>query len=142
MSVRKILQDKNPGTVTARENMLISEIAALLVTKRIGAVMVTEGERVVGVLSERDIVRVLAEHGASALDMAVGSVMTRNVFGCRPEDEIHGIMELMTEKRIRHLPVLENDRLIGVISIGDVVKHRIAEAVLEAETLREYITSA
>ena len=93
-------------------------------------------------MSERDIVRVLGERGAGVLDEPVGAVMTRKVVNCRPSDTVAGLMEVMTSGKFRHLPVMENERLIGLVSIGDVVKLRVQEYETEQEALRDYIKTA
>jgi CBS domain-containing protein len=113
---------------------------------RIGAVLVSDDTSdpagIAGIISERDIIGGLAAHGAAALDMSVDSMMTRDVHVCGPSDTIDEVMSMMTDKRIRHLPVMENNELVGLISIGDVVKNKIAESEEEARALRDYITTA
>jgi CBS domain-containing protein len=121
----------------------IATAIALLHARRIGAVLVRDERGAVqGVLSERDVVRGLSDHGAALLDQPVASLMTREVKTCAPDDSIDHIMAVMTERRVRHLPVMDDDRLVGVISIGDVVKHRLAEIESEAQDLRAYIAAA
>jgi CBS domain-containing protein len=115
----------------------------LLAARRIGAIVITgPGERVAGILSERDIVRVLAERGTAVLDEQVGAVMTRNVVTCTGAETVTAIMERMTTHRFRHLPVVEQNKLTGIISIGDVVKRRVEEIEGESKALREYIATA
>jgi CBS domain-containing protein len=99
------------------------------------------GEKVDGIFSERDFVRAIARQGASALERPVRDYMTQNVVTCEPDDKIAEVMQRMTQGKFRHMPVVENGRLAGIISIGDVVKHRIAEAEAEAMAMREYITA-
>jgi CBS domain-containing protein len=118
----------------------ILDACRLLTEHRIGAVLVLdEASHVVGVFSERDVVRRIAEHGVRALDLPLGEVMTRNVLTCKPEDSVDDVMAVMTARRVRHLPVLDDGKLIGLVSIGDVVKHRLDEAALEVDSLREYV---
>jgi len=141
MTVSAILSDKGGTVFTERKETSIAEACAELARRRIGAVIITDGDdKVVGILSERDIVRRLAQHGAAVLDMTVGDCMTKEVETCRREDSIPDVMARMTNGRFRHFPVVEGGRLVGVISIGDVVKHRIEEAEQEAAHIREYIT--
>jgi CBS domain-containing protein len=129
--------------VTIAAEATIEDAVALLRRKAIGAVVVTEdGAAVDGILSERDVVHALAEHGAGLLTLSVAALMTRHVFTCRPGDSIAELMAEMTERRIRHLPVLEHGRLAGIVSIGDVVKSRLDEVEYEASSLRQLITSA
>jgi CBS domain-containing protein len=103
--------------------------------------VVMAGDRVAGILSERDLVRAMARDGAGCLERPVEAYMTADVIFARPQESVDELMERMTDRRIRHLPVCENDRLLGIISIGDVVKTKIAETVYEAETLKAYIVS-
>ena len=110
--------------------------------KRIGAVLVTNLGRIEGILSERDIVRVLSERGAEALDEPISNVMTRKVVSCKQSDTVGAIMEMMTLGKFRHLPVVEDGKVVGLISIGDVVKWRVQEYEREQEALREYIKTA
>ena len=120
----------------------ISQAAKLLADRRIGSVLVMAGEDLEGVLSERDIVRALSERGAAILDEPVRGIMTTKVMTCRWTDTVSLIMEKMTEGKFRHLPVVEERRVVGVISIGDVVKHRLKEFENEQEALRDYIKTA
>jgi len=121
----------------------LSAAAKTLASHRIGAVVVRgAGGRLAGILSERDIVRALVKHGASALDLPVGQVMTREVETCGEEETVAGIMERMTAGKFRHMPVISNGQLIGLISIGDVVKERVEEIEHETEAMRDYIRSA
>jgi signal-transduction protein with cAMP-binding, CBS, and nucleotidyltransferase domain len=114
--------------------------AKLLSTHRIGAVVIRgAGGRLAGILSERDIMRALSEHGASALTLAVGQVMTRNVVTCGEDETIASIMERMTTGKFRHMPVVTAGNLVGLVSIGDVVKQRLGEIEQESEALRDYI---
>jgi CBS domain-containing protein len=145
MNVAAILKGKGGAIATVRSETSVAEAAKLLASRRIGAVLVDGGKGaggLAGILSERDIVRGLAERGAGVLDRPVGDLMTRDVVVTTSSHTIDRVMGLMTERRIRHLPVVDNGALVGVISIGDVVKHRIAEIEREAEALRTYITAA
>lgn len=139
MSVAQILREKGGNVISVDENAGVSEALDILKKHRIGAVMVMKDGDVCGVLSERDIVRALPDKGAALLDEPVNALMTHDVVFCSPGDDMESIMALMTENRIRHLPVQDNGNLVGVITIGDVVKHRIAESEHEAEALRSYI---
>ncbi len=143
MTVKAILSRKGDSVVTVEPSISLREVVRVLSEKRIGAVIVTDGDKhVIGMLSERDIVRTLAQQGPAALDERVETVMTRNVITCTEADKVSDIMERMTTGRFRHLPVLEGDRLAGVISIGDVVKYRLEEIEAESSALRDYILTA
>ena len=142
MTVRAILNAKGHNVLSVPPDAKLSAAVKILSERRIGAVLVMSGTRVDGILSERDIVRVLGERGASVLDEPVSAVMTRKVVSCRPSDTVAGLMEVMTSGKFRHLPVLENDRLVGLVSIGDVVKLRVQEYENEQEALRQYINAA
>ena len=121
----------------------LAAAARLLGARRIGAVVIRgAGGRLAGILSERDIVRAISEHGADALVLPVGQVMTRNVATCGEDDSIASIMERMTEGKFRHMPVLAKGELIGLVSIGDVVKQRVEEIEQESEAMRDYIRTA
>jgi CBS domain-containing protein len=121
----------------------LTAAAHLLGAHRIGAVVIRgAGGRLAGILSERDIVRAISEQGAEALKLPVGQVMTRNVATCGEDDSIASIMERMTEGKFRHMPVLAKGELIGLVSIGDVVKQRVGEIEQESEAMRDYIRTA
>ena len=139
MTVQDILQSKGGQVVSVAPGDTIGNVARVLADRRIGAVLVREEGKVVGVFSERDVVRGLARHGAQALERPVSDLMTREVITCKPAETVHDVMERMTARRIRHLPVLDNGQLTGIVSIGDLVKARIEEAEREASDLREYI---
>jgi CBS domain-containing protein len=142
MTVASILKTKGNRVITVAPTDDLAGAVAVLIREGVGAALVRSADgRVVGVVSERDIVRGLAKHGKELLAMPVERLMTRDVVFCAPGDAIHDVMQLMTERRFRHLPVLDNGRLVGLVSIGDVVKWRIAEAELEAESLRSYIAT-
>jgi CBS domain-containing protein len=143
MNVETILKTKGRSVVTTAPNATIREAVELLTRKGIGAVVVSPGDGVIaGILSERDVVHALADRGAALLDLPVSALMTHHVFTCGPNDGIAGLMAEMTERRIRHLPVMEGGRLAGIVSIGDVVKNRLDEVEEEASTLRQFITTA
>ncbi|WP_374303844.1 CBS domain-containing protein [Ferrovibrio sp.] len=142
MIVATILKDKTGGVISARPEDSIESVCQLLADKGIGAVLVQRPDGgIAGILSERDIVRGLAMIGTDLLQQSADTIMTRNVMVCSSRDTLDDIMHLMTKRRIRHLPVVDNGRLIGMISIGDVVKRRIAETEMEAEALRQYIAT-
>ena len=142
MKVADILQHKGGHTVTATAEQSIKITVALLHREKIGAVVVCDEEgRAVGLISERDIVNGLADHGAHVLELKVGDLMKTSIISCKTDDNIVDLMATMTERRIRHIPIIQNDELKGIVSIGDVVKNRIAETEHEAELLREYISS-
>ena len=143
MTVKAILSRKGSDVVTIAPTANLSEAVKLLAERRIGAVIVTGADnRVAGILSERDIVRVLGERGADALGDNIAAVMTRKVTTCVEADTVADIMERMTTGKFRHVPVVEQGRLTGVISIGDVVKFRVEEIERESDALREYIATA
>lgn len=143
MTVKAILSRKGSDVVTIAPTANLSEAVKLLAERRIGAVIVTGADnRVAGILSERDIVRALGERGADALGDNIAAVMTRKVTTCVEADTVADIMERMTTGKFRHVPVVEQGRLTGVISIGDVVKFRVEEIERESDALREYIATA
>ena len=143
MTVKAILSRKGSDVVTIAPTASLSDAVKLLAERRIGALVVTGPDhRVAGILSERDIVRTLGERGPVALEDNVGAVMTRKVTTCTEADTIAFLMERMTAGKFRHLPVVDQGRLVGVISIGDVVKHRVEEIEGETNALREYIATA
>jgi len=143
MNVETILSAKGRSVVTIEPDATVAAAVRLFVERRIGAVVVVGPDRrIAGILSERDVVRMLAERGAAALDLPVAKVMTRNVETCSPGDSIASIMERITTGKFRHVPVLEQGRLAGIVSIGDLVKHRLEEMEREQEALREYIQTA
>jgi len=143
MTVRAILEDKGRDVVTIRPDQSVAEAVRLMAERRIGAVVVTRGDgRAAGILSERDIVRILADAGAAALQRPVSSAMTVAVRVCRETHTVNEVMEMMTRGRFRHLPVETDGQLSGIVSIGDVVKRRIEAVEREAEQIREYIATA
>ncbi|KCZ45820.1 MULTISPECIES: CBS domain-containing protein [unclassified Hyphomonas] len=142
MTIDQILNDKGREIISVKADSTLSEAARILDEKRIGAVVALgDGGEIVGVLSERDIVRHVARNGASALNIHVGDAMTRDVITIESTTKVDDAMQLMTDRRVRHLPVLRNDRLIGVVSIGDLVKWKIAETEAEAEAMKSYIAT-
>lgn len=143
MNVKTILAAKGGDIVSIEPTADLSAAAKLLSTHRIGAVVIRgAGGRLAGILSERDIVRAVSDHGADALSVPVGQIMTRNVTTCGENDSIADIMERMTAGKFRHMPVLRDGQLIGVVSIGDVVKQRVGEIEQDTEALRGYIQTA
>jgi CBS domain-containing protein len=142
MTVRSVLDNKGHQVISVSPDAKLSAAVKILSERRIGAVMVMSGQKVEGILSERDVVRVLGERGAGILEEPVRSVMTSKVITCRETDTVGAIMEVMTSGKFRHLPVVENDRIVGLISIGDVVKWRVAEYEREQEALQDYIKTA
>ncbi|HLH94968.1 MAG TPA: CBS domain-containing protein [Xanthobacteraceae bacterium] len=143
MNVKSILSLKGNHVVTIEPNATLEAAVAVLAKHRIGALVVLGADqRVIGILSERDIVRTLAELGASALATPLSQVMTRKVVTCSEAETVAGIMERMTVGKFRHVPVIEQDRLVGIVSIGDVVKQRLSEIEHESAALRDYIQSA
>ncbi len=142
MTVQSILDSKGHHIIHVTPEVTLATAVKLLSERRIGAVLVMTGSVLDGILSERDIVRVIGERGAEALSEPVGNVMTRKVVSCKPADTVGAIMEKMTVGKFRHLPVMHEDRIVGLISIGDVVKTRVAEFEHEQEALRDYIATA
>ena len=143
MFVRQILTSKGGDIVSIGPSARIADVAALMGEKRIGAIVVLEAdERIVGIVSERDVTRGLAEHGAALLSMTTDQIMTRDVVTCTPEDGIDKLMRKMTTGRFRHLPVIEKTNMVGIVSIGDIVKHRLEELENEASLLQDYIAGA
>ncbi len=143
MTVKAILSRKGSDVVTADPNATLAEAVRILAARRIGAVVVTGADRrIVGILSERDVVRVLGDKGPSALDSPIGEAMTRKVTTCSMRDTVAELMERMTDGKFRHVPVVEDGRLAGIVSIGDVVKWRVHEIEDESDALRDYIRTA
>jgi CBS domain-containing protein len=142
MTVRAILDAKGRQVVSIGADAKLSSAVKTLSERRIGALLVMAGGKIEGILSERDIVRELGERGPAVLDEPVRTVMTSKVMTCRRSDTVSLLMERMTEGKFRHLPVVEDGQVIGLISIGDVVKHRVMEYETEQEALRDYIKTA
>jgi CBS domain-containing protein len=142
MLVSQILKHKGDLVFTASPHETVAAAAALLHSRRVGAlVIVDDQDMVVGILSERDIVRVVAEKGGAGLNQPVSSCMSSDVVFASPTETVHSLLERMTDRRIRHLPVLKDGRLAGLVSIGDLVKSKIAETEAEAENLKAYISA-
>lgn len=140
MYVDSLLKNKGGDTFNVSPETSVGDSARLLAQHRIGAVLVMgAGGKIAGILSERDVVRGLAQHGAEVLGKPVSLLMTADVITCRPSDTVNDIMKTMSTRRIRHLPVTEQGKLVGIISIGDVVKRRLEELEKEADSLREYV---
>jgi CBS domain-containing protein len=140
MHVRDILSVKGDRVITIKPEATVAATSQLLAKHRIGAVLVTNAaDAIIGIISERDIVRGLAQHGGAVAGLAIADLMTREVRTCTMSDTIADIMGVMTAHRFRHLPVVEDGRLIGIVSIGDVVKYRLDETKLEVESLRDYV---
>ena len=142
MTVRSILDSKGHQVLSVEPDAKLAAAIKILGEKKIGAVLVMSESRIEGILSERDIVRALSERGAGILDEPVNAVMTRKVVSCRQADTVAGIMEMMTLGKFRHLPVVEDGKVVGLISIGDIVKRRVQEYETEQEALRDYIKTA
>jgi CBS domain-containing protein len=138
MKVAEILKQKSEGVISVRRSEPIERLSHRLRMARIGAMVVLgEDGALEGIISERDVVHGIAEHGAACLELTVADLMTTRVVTCTPEDSISRIAKIMTESRIRHLPVIEGHKLVGVVSVGDVVKNRMEEMSLEASVLRD-----
>jgi CBS domain-containing protein len=138
MKVAEILKSKGTKVVTMRPGSTIDTVVHRMRLERIGAVIISpDGKSILGVLSERDILHALAEHGADLLRVKAEDLMTREVVTCSREDALQSVMVKMTQRRIRHLPVVEQGQLVGIVSIGDAVKGRLEEVELEASVLRD-----
>jgi CBS domain-containing protein len=142
MTVRTILSSKGFQVASVEPDVKLSAAVKILSERQIGSVLVVSGSRIDGILSERDVVRALDERGAGALDEPVSAAMTRKVVSCRLSDTVAHLMEVMTAEKFRHLPVVEDGKLVGLVSIGDVVKLRVQEYEDEQEALRDYIKTA
>jgi CBS domain-containing protein len=143
MLIAQILEGKGSDVIATRPEAAIAEVARVLKQKRIGALVVTDADgQLCGIISERDLARGLADHGAGLLEMKVAELMTAEVVTCTPDDGLEKLMQTMTERRFRHLPVVRDGELIGIISIGDVVKHRLQELEAETHMLHDYIHGA
>jgi CBS domain-containing protein len=141
MNVAAILKQKGRAVTTAGVGTTLMEVAEKLAAKRIGAIVIVAARgEVAGIVSERDIIRALAAHGPGCLSWPVSEVMTKQVVTCQEADTLDELMAMMTARRFRHLPVVTDGALDGIISIGDVVKHHVAEVEMEATAMRDYIT--
>ncbi|WP_375422311.1 CBS domain-containing protein [uncultured Sphingomonas sp.] len=142
MTIAAILRGKGDAVISIGPNASVADAVALLAEKGIGALPVMTADEVVGIFSERDVIHALAAGGTAALDRTVGDVMTSPVESIGPRDPAIGALSLMTQRRIRHLPVVEAGRVVGFVSIGDLVKYRIDRIEADAAALRDYIQSA
>lgn len=143
MFVSDILAHKGDRVISVAPRDSLAAAVATLAARRIGAVLVLDsGDAIAGILSERDVLHAMAREGAAALDRAVSEVMTHDVITCDPDASIEHVMQTMTERRFRHLPVVRHGQLCGMISIGDVVRLRLEEQRREADALRDYISAA
>lgn len=141
MTVAHILASKSADLISLHPGATLRQVSQVLSEKRIGAVLLlNEDKSMAGIISERDVVRALAQHGSGAVELSADEFMTRKLITCSLEDTTHQVMEIMTDGRVRHLPVIADGKLAGFISIGDVVKHRIAEVINEAEEMKRYIS--
>jgi CBS domain-containing protein len=142
MKISSILSTKGDFVATVSPDSTVSHLLALLAEHKIGAVVVCDDDRkVVGIVSERDVARAAHSHGAAALDQPVSRIMTALVVTCEPDADTAELMGLMTERRVRHIPVMADGELVGIVSIGDIVKSRLAELETERDALQAYISS-
>jgi CBS domain-containing protein len=142
MRISTVLAEKGDAVATITGDAAVVQAVAELAARRIGALVVSsDGRHIDGIVSERDVVRGLSEHHGSVLDEPVSSIMTSTVFTCSPDDDIESLRPVMTERRIRHVPVVRDGELCGIVSIGDVVKSRIGELEKDRKELVEYISA-
>ncbi len=142
MLVSQILRTKGDSVFTIKPGDLVGAVAEFLLSKRVGALVVLEGDKVAGIVSERDVVRAVATQGAAALKRPVSEFMTSNVLTAAPGETIDALLSRMSDRRIRHLPVCQGGRLVGIVSIGDLVKWKISEVEAEADGLKAYIAAS
>jgi CBS domain-containing protein len=142
MLVSQILKAKGDLVFTAAPDETVAAVAALLNTRRVGALVVLEAEAVAGIFSERDLVRALADDGPGALSTPISRYMTRGVLFAEPGETVDSLLSRMTDRRVRHLPVVRGGRLVGLVSIGDLVKAKISEVEAEADGLKAYIAAS
>ncbi|MDX9997400.1 MAG: CBS domain-containing protein [Phenylobacterium sp.] len=142
MLVTQILKSKGDAVFTAAPNETLGALAGMLNARKVGALVVLDQDRVVGIVSERDVIRAVAEAGAEALSRPLSEFMTKDVIFAEPGDTVDSVLGKMTDRRIRHLPVCKDDRLVGIVSIGDLVKSKIGEVEAEADGLRAYIAAS
>ena len=143
MSVALMLKGKGDFVITAKTSDTLSDVAKVLAEKSIGAVVVLdEHDKLGGIVSERDIIRALAADGADAYESKVPTYMTKDVVSCARDDTANSVMAKMTDGRFRHMPVLEGEKLVGIISVGDVVKNQIEQVTRESEEMKRYINEA
>ena len=140
MRIADVLKNKGAGVLTVAPDTVVSELLAGLVTRNVGAMVVVGPEGLVGIVSERDVMRKLHEHGAAVLLRSVADIMTVQVVRCTSDDTVDSLSGLMTTHRVRHVPVVDNGQLVGIVSIGDVVKTRMEELQAQQEQLEAYIT--
>ena len=142
MNVSSILKVKGKSVATAKPDETVEAVAQKLAARKIGAIVVVgDGGLVVGIISERDIIRTISEKGAAALQLPVDDVMTKSVMTCSEASTIEQMMAVMTQGRFRHVPVIDDGALVGIVSIGDVVKHHIAEVEMEVTAMRDYLAT-
>jgi CBS domain-containing protein len=142
MKISSLLARKGSSVATIKRTATVSEVVGELASRRIGALVVSEdGDHIEGIVSERDVVRGLAASGHALLDEEVSSIMTEEVLSCGPDDEMETLMSIMTERRIRHVPIVQDESLCGIVSIGDVVKSRIEELEKDRRELTDYINA-
>ena len=139
MRISDVLRGKGSSVATVDPGISVSGLLSSLAKHNIGAMVVVENDQVVGIVSERDVVRQLHERGAELLNATVAEIMTRSVFTCLPTDSVDSLAATMTERRIRHMPVVVDGSLVGIVSIGDVVKSRITELESDRDQLESYI---
>ena len=142
MLVSQILRSKGDTVFTISPTETIASVAALLHSRRVGALVVLDKDAVAGIVSERDVVRAIADGGAAALGRPVSTVMTKDVLFAQPGETVDSLLGRMTDRRIRHLPVCQKERLVGIVSIGDLVKWKISEVEAEADGLKAYIAAS
>ena len=140
MRIADVLRNKGAAVATITPETSVSGLLNELAVNNIGAMVVVSSEGLVGIVSERDVVRKLHEHGVDLLRLPVSEIMTTFVATCAPSDTVDHLTALMTTKRVRHIPVLDNDRLVGIVSIGDIVKQRMEELETAPRALQDYIT--
>lgn len=141
MKISDILRHKGTNVITISPSDTVATLLASLAEHNLGALLVVDGDTVAGIVSERDVVRAAAREGAEVLDTSVAQLMTTSVVSCASEDEVASIAATMTERRIRHMPVIDDDTLAGIVSIGDVVSSQIRQLEHEREHLEQYISS-
>jgi len=142
MLVSQILRTKGDSVFTTRPTERLAAVAELLCARNVGALVVMDAERVVGIVSERDVVRAVAGDGPTALERPVSDYMTADVLFAEPGETVDSLLGRMTDRRIRHLPICKADRLVGIVSIGDLVKSKISEVEAEADGLKAYIAAS
>ncbi|MEU4741822.1 CBS domain-containing protein [Actinosynnema sp. NPDC023658] len=140
MRIADVLRNKGSAVATVEPRASVADLVAALAEHNVGAMVVLGSEGIVGIVSERDVVRRLHDRGAELLGASVSEIMTSEVFTCTPRDSVDSLTVLMTEQRIRHVPVVDGDRLVGIVSIGDVVKSRISQLEEDHDQLTAYIS--